>query len=293
MTNTLPSPIGGTEILYHQLNSLINLDNVNLIKSFCAFELLSNTKPNILWQHLDIDQAAVQQIGNPAFVDSLDAIVFVSHWQHEQYRKKWNLPGDKCFVIQNAINPIKIHKKPNKIKLIYTSMPNRGLELLLDSYKLLTNKVSCVVYSGTSIYGPKYHKQESKNYTALYKRMKALGIKHIEYATNDEIYQDLENSHILAYPSIFQETSCLSAIQALAAGCKVVTTNFGALPETCGSWADYVLLGDRKDFVKRYAAALDAAIEEYKYNEDQVNYYNKYWTWDYRINQWSKFLQRF
>jgi len=281
-------PIGGSEILYYKLSSLLDLSKVNLILSVCSWRNISNTKPNILWQHLDVNQQAVEQMQNEAFVDSLDAIVFVSHWQYEQYRKKYNIPGKKCFVIKNAIDSIEIHSKPKDVKLIYTSMPDRGLELLIDAYELLKNKVEVEIYSGTKIYGQQYHEATKNKYTALYKRIKKLNLQHFDYAPNDKVIDALKRSHILAYPSIFQETSCLSAIQALAAGCTVVTTNFGALPETCCDWATFVPLDNRQDFVKRFASTLDETILEYRYNEDQVRYYNKYWTWNTRIKEWEK-----
>ena len=45
---------------------------------------------------------------------------------------------------------------------------------------------------------------------------------------------------MFVYPSIFEETSCASALEALASGVHVITNNFGALYETCAEWPVYV-----------------------------------------------------
>ena len=74
---TLHKAQGGTEILYDNLAKRVDLTGVNLIKSVCAFELLSPNKPNILWEHLSYDQDNVRMLANPEYVKRLDAIVFV------------------------------------------------------------------------------------------------------------------------------------------------------------------------------------------------------------------------
>jgi len=288
----LTSPKGGSEILLEELQKRVDTSPVNIILSTCDARLLHPAKPNILWEHLSYDQAGVTGLANADFVSRLDAIVFVSHWQHEQFRKRVNLPGDKCFVIQNCISPAPDHDKPQEVGLIYTSMPNRGLSLLAQAYPLMRNKVPLTVISGTKIYGKKFHETTGHKFNPLYRQLKALGAAHYDYLPNEEVREQLTKHHILAYPSVFEETSCLSAIEALSYGLKVVTTNFGALPETCGVWADYVPLGEPSEFIKRYAQALDHAVDAWQLNTDQVQHYRKYWTWDARP-QWESLIGRY
>ncbi len=45
---------------------------------------------------------------------------------------------------------------------------------------------------------------------------------------------------MFAYPCIWEETSCISALEAMASGLYCVTTNYGALYETCGEFPIYV-----------------------------------------------------
>jgi len=280
---TLQAPMGGSEILYQALADRVDLSSINLIKSVCAWELLDN-RPNVLWQHLNTDENTVKLLADPQFVARLDKIVFVSDWQKIKFIRTFNLPIHKCVTIRNAIEPIPAHKKPEKIRLIYTSTPWRGLHLLIEAFKVLDRDVELVVYSGTSIYGKDFHEQTKDQFQRLYEELKALDVTHIEYAPNDEVRKALTQAHILAYPNTWEETSCLSAIEALAAGCKVVTTPNGALPETCGDWADYAELED-------YVAVLRNAIDNYKYNQDQVDFYNTNYSWDARVEEWRALIE--
>lgn len=276
-------PLGGTEILYSKLSSLIDLSSVHLIVSTCG--PLHVNKPNILWQHLNTNERAVLKLKDKDYVARLAKIVFVSEWQRNKFIQEFDLPLHKCVVIRNAIDPIAVHQKPEKIRLIYTSTPWRGLDQLITAYKKLNRKdVELIVYSGTSIYGKQFDQETKHQFQKLYKELKEIGATHIEYATNSEVREALTKAHILAYPNTWEETSCLSAIEALAAGCKVVTTHNGALPETCGEWADYALL---ENFVDK----LNHAIDNYSYDVNQVNYYNQHYSWETRIYEWKNLLK--
>ena len=53
---------------------------------------------------------------------------------------------------------------------------------------------------------------------------------------------------------------CVSALEALAAGVHVITTNFGALPETCSEWPTYINYTKNHELMaESFAHAIDAS----------------------------------
>ena len=68
--------------------------------------------------------------------------------------------------------------------------------------------------------------------------------------------------HILAYPSIWQETSCLQLIEAMSAGLLCVHPNLGALPDTSGG-VTWMYHWDQNPTIhaNRFASILAVAIQ--------------------------------
>jgi len=114
---------------------------------------------------------------------------------------------------------------------------------------------------------------------------------------NKKIIDLLKKMHIFSYPSIWPETSCISAIEAMAAGCEVLTTNLGALYETCSPFSTFVNFDRNFDNLeKKYSKALLTCIENYwsEENQDKLKLQretiNKTYSWDVRSVQWRNFL---
>ena len=300
------NPKGGTEILKEQLIAQLpeeSLDGINLIGSICHPSLVKEDKINILWQHLSYDQPNVRLMQDRKFVDSIDYFIYVSHWQYNKFREIYKIPEYKSFVIKNATHAFDTveKQKDNKIKLLYTSTPWRGLAVLIKSIEIL-NKTredfEVDIYSSTKIYGSKFDENEKDKFEALFDKCKNTpNVNYLGYADNDSVRAAVQRSHIYAYPSIFEETSCLAVIEAMSAGCHVVTTNYGALPETCGEFATMIEFDSSgQNLIERYAETLNSVIDNYKNNlykddlEMQIKYYNKNYSWETRIQEWKNFL---
>lgn len=288
------TPKGGTELLQENLNRYVDahlLSRVNLITSICHPGLLVNNKPNVMWQHLSYDQPNVQTMKNSIFVARMHQYIYVSDWQLNKYAEHFDIPLDKSMVIRNAIEPIEYIPRPttSKLKLIYTSTPWRGLEVLLDVMELLNrDDIELDVYSSTIIYGKHFMPTAYDRVFDRCRRTKNVNYKG--YALNKAVRKAVQSAHIFTYPSIFEETSCVSAIEAGAAGCKIVTTNFGALPETCGNYASYVeYTSDRPTLVNSYAELLNNEIDNYWNNslKDQSDFFNSKYSWNTRSQEWE------
>jgi UDP-glucose:(glucosyl)LPS alpha-1,2-glucosyltransferase len=298
--------MGGSEILKTKLYEYTDIekyDNLNLLMSTPSMGKIKFTKKNILWQHLNYTDESLGELKNPSFIKSLDAQVYVSHWQYEKFRYVYQIPTDNSYVIKNAIDPIefKDRDKKEKIKLIYTSTPFRGLEVLLDSFEALDrDDIELDVYSSTLVYGSGYVNHTKNIYDHLFDRAKSMkNVNYMGYAPNEDIHQALQDAHIFAYPSVFEETCCLAMVEAGAAGCDMVTTDLGALFETGAVYAKMIPIQSTKELlVKKYTEALNESIDNYwdKKNQErlkeQSDFYNKYYSWDKRKVEWNNLFER-
>jgi UDP-glucose:(glucosyl)LPS alpha-1,2-glucosyltransferase len=300
------NPLGGTEIQYGLLYKYVDndlLDNFQITTSVPEKIPLSKDKINILWQQNSYDQPnLIEWFSNKDNHKKYDFYVFNSHWCYEKFRMRFKIPCHKSTVIKNAVErfPEKIFLRKDKVKLIYHSTPWRGLNVLLGAMQLVKNKdVELDVFSSTQIYGDQFKKHNDDQYKSLYEQAKALpNVNYIGYVNNEEIRKRLQEYDLYCFPSIWEETSCISAIEALTAGLHMITTNYGALFETCSEWPVYVnYTKDYKDLAKLFAFSIDEVCN-YLYKgtvpdflKRQQAFYNDFYSWDRRKSEWSQFLQ--
>ena len=291
-------PMGGTEIMFEELKKRLPSE---LFENFSIFNYLGQAdfnKTTIYWNQLSYDQQAVQWLTDPNNISSVDYFVFVSFWQAETFRKKFNIPGFKTRVIQNACCGVEARTQGprEKVRLCYTSTPWRGLDILIDAWEKI-NPTDCElhVFSSCDIYGSEFSLSENSKFEDLYSRCQTMpGIVYRGSIANEELRKELPSFDILAYPNTFEETSCISVIEALSAGLRVVTSDLGALPETTEGWASmYPYLADKVRHSDFFSSLLLEEIQNIRDGYDtssQVSVYAPKWSWENRITQWTKFL---
>jgi len=169
-----------------------------------------------------------------------DKLVFSSNWQYQHYRDFLGVPysAQSC-VIETGIDPIPFDpvekNKKDTIRLIYTSTPHRGLEILVPVFMSLCKKYDNIeldVYSSFGIYGPKWEQRDAQ-FESLFKACRDHPkINYYGWQPNEVVREAYQKAHIFAYPCIWPETSCRSLIEAMSAGCVAVHPNFSALTDT-------------------------------------------------------------
>ena len=296
---------GGSE---NQLRLLLkylpdeSFKNINLILNNANHDLIEKDKINILWMHHFVNQKEAQNLSSKDFVQKLDYIVFNSNWNSENHIYQFKIPKNKSVVIKNAIEKIDFEEKPkDKINLIYHTTPWRGLALLLNVFKNLNLKnVELNVCSSTIIYGKKFDSVLGKTYESIFNECKnTKNVNYFGFLDNKKIIQMLKKMHIFSHPSIWPETSCIAAIESMAAGCEVVTTDLGALSETCSSFGTFVNFDRNFDNLeKKYSEVLLNSIKNFWSDENQNKLklqsktINATYSWDVRSPEWKNFFNK-
>jgi UDP-glucose:(glucosyl)LPS alpha-1,2-glucosyltransferase len=115
---------------------------------------------------------------------------------------------------------------------------------------------------------------------------------------NAKIIDLLKKMHIYSFPSIWPETSCISAIESMAAGCNIISSSLGALYETCSPFGKFVTF-DRnfENLENKFQVKLVECIENYWSHENQellklqTETINKTYSWEERSKEWISFLK--
>jgi len=300
-------PRGATELQMEMLHKHVPkelLDQVQICTSIPGKVPIDPNKVNILWQKNSYDQPNLQEFfGNKERHKEYDWYVFNSHWNYEKFRYFFDIPSDRSVVIKNGIDSFpqrKVYKKGEPIKLIHHCTPWRGLNVLLRAMQEIDDpNITLDVYSSTQVYGDAFKKVNDEQFKPLYEQAKQLpNVNYIGYETNEYIKANMNKYDMFVYPSVFEETFCVSALEALAAGVHVITNNYGALYETCAEWPTYV---NYTDNYERMAIDTSWAIkmaakylhEDYiqDHLEEQQKFYKRFYNWDKKGFEWKSFLQ--
>lgn len=293
--------MGGTELMKYGMAQRIDpalLDQFQIFVSRVE-EPLDPNKIRVYWMHDLPGDPAAEHLRNGGW-KKFHRIVFCTNWQMQAFISTYNIPWSHCIVMQNAIDPIPQHEKPkDKIRLGYWSTPHRGLNILLPVFKKLCehyDNLELDVYSSFKLYG---WEQRDEQFKELFDACEAdPNINYYGAVPNDQLRKGLENIHIMAYPSIWVETSCITLMEAMSARILPVHSNLGALSETAANWSImYQYQDDLSEHANLFYHVLQSAIDSYHSESIQSriasmsSYANVFYNWSVRVAQWQGFLE--
>ena len=301
-------PAGGTEIQFDYLRKHVDpgvLSSAQITTSIPEKEPLDPIKPNILWLKNSYDQPNLAPwFQNKENHSKYDWYVFNSHWSYEKYRMFFKIPEDRCAIIKNAIDYDELQLKTDftpkeKIKMCYISTPWRGLEVALNAMeKIKDPNITLDVYASTIIYGKQFHDRNDKEYTALYEKAKSLpNVNYKGYCNHRDLVGILKDYDVNCFPSIWEETFCISAMESLAAGQLLITTDLGALPETCCEFPIFIPYTSNKEKLTIQLAQCIMKVQQILKNDlsghlqFQQEYYRRFYDWKFIGTIWENFLK--
>jgi len=182
-------------------------------------------------------------------LSKLDKVWFLSDYHRSLHPA---VPDDKVYITRNGVDLDKHlftsgHKKK---KIVYFSSPDRGWVTAIKAFnksKLYKKGYEFHMFYGFGeLWKQLASEQEYGHIVELNRDMRfyayesecrqlAIQSKGVVYRGAvgwGEMAKELRTAKIWLYPTQFQEISCVAAMEAMAAGCKIVATDFAALKET-------------------------------------------------------------
>jgi glycosyltransferase involved in cell wall biosynthesis len=300
--------------LTEELNSFDVIVVVSSPRAGLSVRSVGCDRPMVLWCHHAVDQPAIQLIGEPSVQQNFSAYAMVSQWQAEQYKEAFNLPAEQIAITRNAVSVPFLNTRPKKNwvdhgrppVLAYTSTPYRGLDVMLLSLPTIRAALGDVRLRVYSSMGISQASQDENIIAALFDVCRVMpGVEYIGPKSQQDLANDMEEVDIWSYPCTFPETSCISAMEAMAAGCLLVTSNMGALPETVAGMAHTMELSPTNLYrpgvlASQYARYLIDAVREHESNRPALSRYldnqmaaiKSHYSWANRARDWVPLLER-
>jgi len=234
-------------VTYMNLQSLYSFLKSNVVNT-CIVSRFSNYLPlvyesnsqNVYFILHDITSTCPIMIND----DKLKNVFCLSEWHTSRFSKAMPSFSPKTTHHYYGIDPKFIVDKKERIpyKFIYSSYPNRGLLQLLQMWPQIHQ---CQPLASLHIYCDINSQWANLNYNEMMNSIKELFNKYEVHKNNMNIYyhgwvnkQTLADSwktaDIWFYPNIFNETFCLTALEAAASKTLAICNDNGALQNTVG-----------------------------------------------------------
>lgn len=268
-------------VKYKNINKYIPFLNHNHITT-CFISRYSEFIPVTLKNNVDNVYLVVHDLlpsGNIIPIhDKLKGIFCMSEWHKEYFCSIYpTLPN--VMIFPNGINVSDFVIKPKVANsFIYSSFPNRGLLVLLKMFpkirSLLPNAILNIFCDMNNDYCTLVAKDEMMEIKKLLEEQKEY-VTNYGFVTKKVLYNFMLQSEYWLYPCTFEETFCITALEAQMAGCICITNDLGNLKDinhgivvkgdaTTLEWQDSVLdiiiNMDKKINSMEFASQYDWAI---------------------------------
>ena len=294
---------GATETSYQYLQEHYQFPE-NVFVSHLPEEIKkSNHQYKILWAHHAYDQ----QVFNNFDHNIVDYIVSPSQWNKDQFIKYLKVPENKITVIPNGVADMFTHSDKKTKTMIFTSIPYKGLEVLARIIPMIHEHhpdTKFKIFSSMSLYGPSVDQ-----FLHVYDHLKTL--PNVEYSPaidREELVKHYQESAFFIHPNIWEETFCVSMVEAMRCGAYPIITDIGALSEVAGEKNASIVpiegtptskgYAVTRDFMENFA---DACCSALSYYDNQPEYFKEVskiisdyvvdkYDWKKIAKQWEKFI---
>lgn len=203
-----------------------------------AFHFKYASKINYWWTH-DLATKRFVQMAADGF-HNINKIFAVSEWHAKQMGKVYGIHAQSLTVLPNAVDLslyTPLEKNERTKTLLYTSRPERGLANLVAPDGIMeqlqkSHPEFTLIVAGYDNTTPNM----TQMYQELWRRCDELpNVQNVGPLGKKQLADLMCSAYALVYPTTFEETSCITVMEAQAAGLPIIATKVGALPDTLAS----------------------------------------------------------
>jgi len=219
----------------------------------------------------------------------ISKFIAVSEYQKNKLEKMWPDMKGRIKVLNNAIDPsdwedIDVPKFDNKF--IYTSAPDRGLEHLLGIWPRIREVIpDASLWVATPPYALEW-------YDSYVNEMD--GVYFLGALSPSELYKQIKSAEYWVYPSQYDETYCITALEMMFGRVKIVSTDTGNLINLLMGKGGLISTPSDVDKLKEdiFEKLLDVYNDKSLAMANLETAYNfaKNENWSNRYNQWIEMI---
>jgi len=222
----------------HHFRAIIATSYVHFLKEFSSFTFdkaffcIHNTENSGGWWYPhwiggDLSTEALSLLES----NSLTNIVCLTEWHSNFFKKTFPSLSAKVKIIGNGFNPNMIPDSLNKIprSFVYSSHAERGLNLLLSNWKLIRDKKPDATLK---VCTPQYGLDYFLNVIKPFSHLKEEGVSFLGAIDQKKLYKIIAETDYWLYPTRYEETYCITALEMQAMKTCVLTSNYSALQNT-------------------------------------------------------------
>jgi glycosyltransferase involved in cell wall biosynthesis len=236
----------------------------------------------------------------------IDKFLTLSQWHKDFFFSHYDfLHSSQMEVTRNGIDLNRFNRavSRNPHKAVYSSSPDRGMEVAIRSWSLVREKIPDAelhIYYGFDTWeASAKHDQGQKD---LIQRLKKLlsdnannGVVYHGRVDQETLAREYMSSGVWPYSTWFSETSCISAMEAHAAGLRMVTSPIAALNETVGN-RGVMIQGDwlSSEYQSAFVDAVVSAMMKPDDGDRNVlqAYARDHFSWDGVARDWDSMFRK-
>lgn len=183
------------------------------------------------------------------FSKLVDKVVTISPHHSAYFNKFYGIENSIHIDLPVRIWDYQIDVEKVRNRLIFTSVPDRGLEYVAQTFPKIKEQVpdaTLVVTSDYRLWG--VPSPMNNQYMQMFMRME--GVEFLGAVPRERLIVEQRKAQIHYYPCIYEELFCIAVAESQIAGTLPITTPTGALGTTC---MGIIIDGDARNPVTQQA----------------------------------------